>query len=245
MKKPGMPPLELQWGIAPKCFAVDLEIDACWQRAQPSEFGGQPTLAFAAEDLLLILCIHGWKHAWNRLLWVADIARLIRKSTTLDWTALRLRARNSGTDGILLLGLLLAQKLFGVTLPCEIVTETLGATQTARLANESIRYMQTLAQPTYTGWHQYMLGARERRGDQIRHISRFLLTPGIGDWDAVRLPKFVSPLYRLVRLAQSWSGRRSIYLPPNLGLLPGADAPTMCTILHTSNADQFGKELNG
>ena len=93
LKKPGMPPLELQWGIAPKCFSVDLEIDACWQRAQRSQFGGQPTLAFAPEDLMLILCIHGWKHSWNRLLWIADVARLMRKSTALDWTALTTRAK--------------------------------------------------------------------------------------------------------------------------------------------------------
>jgi hypothetical protein len=202
LKKPGMPPLELQWGIAPNCFAVDLPMDTCWQRAQPAEFGGQPTLAFAHEDLLLILCIHGWKHAWNRLLWIADVARLIRKSPTLDWTALRTRVKACGTEGILLLGVLLAQKLFGVTLPQEIENVSRGTSHIASLAEESIRYMQGLTQPTYTGWHRYMLLARERRTDRIRHIFRFLLTPGIRDWDSVRLPKFVTPLYRLIRLAR-------------------------------------------
>ena len=47
LKKPGMPPLELQWGIAPKCFSVDLAIDACWQRAQrmPNSAGSPPWLS--------------------------------------------------------------------------------------------------------------------------------------------------------------------------------------------------------
>ncbi len=202
LKKAGMPPLELQWGIAPKCFSVDLAIDACWRRAPRAAFGGQPTLAFAPEDLMLILCIHGWKHAWNRLLWMADVARLMRKSTALDWTALTTRARESGTEGILLLGALLAQRLFGVAVPDEIADRALIARQITALADESISYMQGLIQPTYTGWHRYMLLARERRIDRIRHISRFLLTPGVGEWDAVRLPKFVTPLYRLVRLAR-------------------------------------------
>jgi hypothetical protein len=202
LKKAGMPPLELQWGVAPRCFAIDLEIDACWQRTQSAEFGGQPTLAFAPEDLMLILCIHGWKHSWNRLLWIADVARLVRKSTTLDWTALTARARASGTEGILLLGTFLAQKLFGACLPGEIADRALSAQQITSLADESIGYMQGLTQPTYTGWHRYMLVARERRIDRIRHVSRFLLTPSVGDWDAVRLPKFVTPLYRLVRLAR-------------------------------------------
>jgi len=202
LKKAGMPPLELQWGIAPKCFAINLEIDACWQRAQRAEFGGQPTLAFAPEDLMLILCIHGWKHAWNRLLWIADVARLLRKSTALDWTTLTARARTSGTESILFLGTLLAHKLFGVVPPGEVADCALHAPQIGTLADESIGYMQDLTQPTYTGWHRYMLVARERRIDRIRHVSRFLLTPGVGDWDTVRLPKFVTPLYRLVRLAR-------------------------------------------
>ena len=202
LKKAGMPPLELQWGIAPKCFAIDLELDACWQRARRAEFGGQPTMAFAPEDLMLILSIHGWKHAWNRLLWIADVARLLRKSTALDWTALSARARTSGTESILLLGALLAQKLFGVMLPDKIAGRVLSARQITSLADESISYMQGLIQPTYIGWHRYMLLARERRIDRIRHVSRFLLTPGLGDWDTVRLPKFVTPLYRLVRLAR-------------------------------------------
>ncbi len=202
LKKTGLPPLELQWGIAPKCFSVDLEIGACWQRAQRAEFGGQPTLAFAPEDLMLILCIHGWKHSWNRLLWIADLARLLRKSTALDWQSLSARAKASGAEGILLLGTLLAHKLFGVRVPDEIADRALSARQITTLADESISYMQDLTQPTYTGWHRYMLVARERRIDRIRHIFRFLLTPGAGDWDAVQLPKFVTPLYRLVRLAR-------------------------------------------
>lgn len=201
LKKPGMPPLELQWGIAPKCFAVDLPIGACWQRAQHAEFGGQPTLAFAAEDLMLVLCIHGWKHSWNRLLWIADVARLIRKSPTLDWTALTTGAKACGTERILLLGVLLAHKLFGFSLPQLEITAR-ATPEIARLADESIRYMQDLTQPSYTGWHRYLLLARERRADRIRHISRFLFTPGLGDWDSVRLPKFVTPLYRLIRLAR-------------------------------------------
>ncbi len=202
LNKSGMPPVELQWGIAPKCFAVDLPMDTCWQRAQPAEFGGQPTLTFAPEDLLLILCIHGWKHAWNRLLWIADVARLMRKSPALDWTALSTRAKACGTEGILLLGVLLAQKLFGVSLSQEIENGVRGTREIARLADESITYMQDLTQPSYTGWHRYMLLAREQRTDRIRHISRFLFTPGVGDWEAVQLPKFVTPLYRLVRLAR-------------------------------------------
>jgi hypothetical protein len=152
---------------------------------------------------MLVLCIHGWKHAWNRLLWIADVARLLRRSPQMDWQALISRAKASGTEGILLLGLRLAGKLFRSQMPCEVEALALNCQPTEKLADESIGYLQTLSQPTYTGWHRYMLLARERQSDRIRHVSRFLLTPGVADWEAVRLPKFASPLYRLVRLARA------------------------------------------
>ena len=202
MKKPGMPPLELQWGIAPRCFAVDFSMSECWQRARPYEFGGQSTLAFAPEDLLMVLCIHGWKHAWNRLLWAADVARVLRKSTALNWEALLVRAKASGTANILLLGVEMAEQLFAAPVPAEI-EDAAGDSRTIRmLASESIGYMQTLTQPTYAGWHRYMLLARERTADRVRHISRFVLTPSTGEWEAVRLPQVLAPLYRVIRLAR-------------------------------------------
>lgn len=202
LKKTGMPILELQWGIVPRCFAVDLEMDACWQRSQSAEFGGQATSAFSPEDLLLILCIHGWKHAWNRLLWLADVARLIRNSPALDWHALWLRAKSCGMENILVLALSLCRKLFGLALPAELEEAVATSPTITGLADESIRYMQGLTQPTYTGWHRYLLLARERPVDRIRHLFRFLFTPGVGDWETIRLPQFVSPFYRMIRLAR-------------------------------------------
>jgi hypothetical protein len=43
---------------------------------------------------------------------------------------------------------------------------------------------------------------RERWRDRARFSARLLLTPGPGEWAAVRLPQPLFPLYRLVRLAR-------------------------------------------
>lgn len=193
-----MPPLELQWGIAPRQFSVDLDMNAMWPRTILAEFGGQPTRGLTTEDLLLVLCIHGWKHAWNRLLWCADIARLIQSRAEIHWIALQERAKAAGVERILTLGLTLADELFDLALSREVPT----CTTTQALAAESIAYMQELSQPTYVGWHRYLLLARERQGDRLKHSYRFLLTPGLGDWDTVRLPQVVAPFYPIVRLAR-------------------------------------------
>ena len=71
----------------------------------------------APEDLLFILCVHGGKHCWEYLVWLCDIAELIRCYPKLDWkqaieTASSLRARR-----ILLLGLSLARNALGAEIP--------------------------------------------------------------------------------------------------------------------------------
>ena len=47
-----------------------------------------------------------------------------------------------------------------------------------------------------------MMRLRERKADRLRFLARLTFTPGPGEWEAVRLPKSLFPLYRLVRLAR-------------------------------------------
>jgi hypothetical protein len=51
-------------------------------------------------------------------------------------------------------------------------------------------------------YFRLMLRLRERNLDRLRFLSRLILTPGPGEWQAVRLPAELSPLYRLVRLSR-------------------------------------------
>jgi len=43
---------------------------------------------------------------------------------------------------------------------------------------------------------------RERWADRLRFLARLTFTLGPGEWEAVRLPKVLFPLYRVVRLAR-------------------------------------------
>ncbi|MCA9471117.1 MAG: nucleotidyltransferase family protein [Nitrospira sp.] len=40
-----------------------------------------------AEELLLILCVHGSKHVWEELKWVCDVTELIR-AQQIGWMRL-------------------------------------------------------------------------------------------------------------------------------------------------------------
>jgi hypothetical protein len=55
-------------------------------------------------------------------------------------------------------------------------------------SSESLRYFRL------------MLGLRERARDKLRFLFRLAFTPSIGEWEVVRLPAPLFPLYRIIRL---------------------------------------------
>lgn len=60
----------------------------------------------------VILCVHGVKHFWDRLAWVFDVAKLITVQK-VDWVLLPQIAAEMKSTRVTLLGLYLANDLFG------------------------------------------------------------------------------------------------------------------------------------
>jgi hypothetical protein len=109
--------VELHHDIRPRYFAFHLDPALLWTRAERLSLGGRELLSLANEDLLLMLCVHGANHCWERLAWICDLAELLRAQPALDWPRLLQTARDSGGERMLLLGLLLARDLLGTALP--------------------------------------------------------------------------------------------------------------------------------
>jgi Uncharacterised nucleotidyltransferase len=49
-------------------------------------------------------------------------------------------------------------------------------------------------------YFRLMLRLRERWSDRVRFALRLIFTPSVGEWSVVRLPAFLFPLYRVIRL---------------------------------------------
>jgi hypothetical protein len=109
--------VELHWAFRPKFFPFPLDMEGLWSKAKTINVGGIDTLTLAPDDLLLVLCVHGAKHCWERLGWICDIAALLRANPELDGYALSARAKELRCERVLWLGLTLAQDLLGVTAP--------------------------------------------------------------------------------------------------------------------------------
>jgi hypothetical protein len=117
VREDGRVAMDLHWTVMPSYFAVSLDPKGLWECLEPIDLVGTAVLGLPLEDVLLFLCIHGFKHGWERLGWICDGAELLRVHQRMDWGGVLEQTQASGSLRILLLGLLLASDLLGVALP--------------------------------------------------------------------------------------------------------------------------------
>jgi hypothetical protein len=195
--------LEVQWALQPRFYAVDLNLDGVFQRAQTARVAGYPIVTPSLEDLFVVLSLHAAKHVWSRLIWLCDLAR-IGVLPDLNWKQIGAQAVELGIVRILRVTLILSNLLLKTSIPAEAenaLPPDRGAAVMAqevllRMKSDSAFDVESLA------YFRLMLQLRERRADQMRFLRRLAFTPGPGEWDAVRLPRPLFPLYRVVRLSR-------------------------------------------
>jgi hypothetical protein len=201
--------VELSWAFAPSTASIQVPVAPMLARSQGQVLGGRRVQLLSPEDLLMALSIHGAKHGWGRLGWVADIARLIKITPELDVVAVIRRSRSLGVGRMVLSGLGLAAHLLSLRLRHDVLVELerdpavarLVAALAGRLAATGPKGAQeSLVDPL-------ALRLRERRRDRIFAITKLALTPTYEDWQVVPdlLPtSVVAPLVRPFRLARKY-----------------------------------------
>jgi len=195
--------LELQWALQPRFYAVDFDMDGLFERAVKVTVAGRPMKTPSPEDLLLVLSVHAAKHVWGRVIWLRDIAQILQREN-LDWDRVQVRTGELGIERILRVTLLLANRFLGTAIPAAIERAVL-ADHVARGLAEEIAAALAAGVSYDTGRTSYfrlMMRLRERRADRVRFLARLAFTPGPGEWEAVRLPGALVPLYRIVRVVR-------------------------------------------
>jgi len=190
--------LELQWAPAPRTLALSFDNEGLWNRITQISVAGETVNAPKPEDLVGMLCIHGWKHNWSKLIWVADLARTIRKYP-LDWDEILSSAERWGWRRILLLGAELVRLVYkDITTKLDHHGDA-GVQAVARRLEQNLRRGQP---NSYLDWHRDMLVARDSINSQIHQAANFVFTPGLAEYSSSKLPKWASLGYRMVRLAR-------------------------------------------
>ena len=199
-RKDGKVQVELQWGVTPRDFSFLFPLEPLWERLREMDFEGRKILAFSPEDLFLNLCLHGAEHCWERLIWVCDLAEMMRTNWGMDWEGLVGRAKRLGCSRILLLGLFLARKLLEADLPEPVWNLCLAEKSLKHLAEgveERLRSKEAESLSLF-GRSRFYLKANDRWRDKVLFCLRLASTPTVEDWQALSLPSSLSFFYYFI-----------------------------------------------
>lgn len=223
----GRTPVEPHFSFAPRALAVDLDMEALWQRAGTVPLAGRDVPTLSVADTMLAACLHGSKEKWWRLLWVADIAALVRRQPDLDWEALMREARGAGVLRMVLLGLALAQDIFATPLPAEVAGAIARDAACARLAQQSREHLfgSSRTVGSVNRLSRYHFRARERASDRARYVLRMLTTPGVDHYRMVTLPRPLAGGYVAIRLVHDYVLRPAWLLAKRRGRWREAPSP--------------------
>lgn len=188
--------IDLHWNIVPAYYPFRLCADDLASRAVAEVRCGHAWLLAAPEDTLLFLCIHGAKHYWEQLRWVADIAWFVHGNSELNIAGLRVRAREAGAARALDTGLQLARDLLGSALPFapNFKARKLAGHAAARIATNSPTQPDTLV------LCRYLLNMTPSWPRKVRLLLGLIFQPEEAEFVRYRLPHRIARLYYVLRI---------------------------------------------
>ena len=168
---------------------------------KPVSLSGHTVETFRPEDALVILCIHGSKHFWERISWITDISEMIRSHPDLDWGWIYRRADSLRAGRMVNVALALTVNLLGARLPLETSARVTADREAVKLAEEiSGRLLnRQLLRMSATARFNFRRRAVPGAMAGWSYAARLTTAPAEEDWEMLRLPRVLSPLYIALR----------------------------------------------
>jgi Uncharacterised nucleotidyltransferase len=201
--------VDLQWRVAETYFSFSLDKESLWERLARVSVAGEAVPTFAPMDLLLVLCVHGSKHRWEKLKWICDVAEAVRVyKEEIDWGRIQQEAYRQGAERMLTLGLFLAHEFLETVLPEEVskkVLANLGIKSVAQQVNQRL-LAEVNEPPGDVKKVIFYLRTKDRWQDRLqfcfRYLSQYLyavVTPTSKERSVLPLPTPFFLLYYFFR----------------------------------------------
>jgi putative nucleotidyltransferase-like protein len=201
--------VELHTERTMRYFPRGLPIEDFFARRQLLNVDGHQIPALAIEDELILICIHGAKHLWERLSLIADVAAFVARQTGLNWERSFATARAVGAERMLDTGLLLAGNLLGAALPQNVQARLQSDRSALRLAEKIATWLPSGGQAA-PGLFVRALYRMRMRGSVVSglgYLLRLTFSPTQEDWSpgVENKPDWrFAALRRPVRLAKKY-----------------------------------------
>ena len=193
--------IELRWRLEltqPR-FRRDLGLDWAWRNRSTALLAGAQVPDMDPETRLIVLAMHGSKHIWSRLIWILDVAQAISASPNLDWHRAQTEARQQGLWKPLAIGVLLAHHFSACAVPEFVLHRFRRDPEVLHIVRHVQENLFRAPGAPPTGRVPYNVQLLDTR-DRIRLVFSFnFLRPNERDRAFVRLPRWLSPLYFVLR----------------------------------------------
>ncbi|MSP03362.1 MAG: hypothetical protein EXR07_20315 [Acetobacteraceae bacterium] len=202
----GLMPVEPHWALGPRTLHADAGTEALFRRAGTVVHYGREIPSFSREDTMLICGLHGSKEEWSRLVWIADIAELLRSDTPCDWTSMLDRADRAGVRRMVTIGVGLARRLLDAPVPAELARAIASDPMSGRLAEEAAGRLFTRRgiTPSVHRPTRFRFLMRERLRDRLRYAAATLFTARVQHFRFLDLPAGLGFLYPFVRIGHDY-----------------------------------------
>ena len=194
--------VELHWQFAPRQLGAVFDIDQLFRRAVKVRLGDRDLPVLSPEDDFLMLVVHGTKHGWSKLAWLADVAALLRTGR-LDWGYIESESRRMHVSRMVAIACLLVEWL-SIDAPAR--ASLVADPQAQALAREVQRAFSEGIdlESMRAARHRFVMTAHDSAAGRAAYVLRYVFTPTLDDWNFLRLPaaiRWLYPAIRLLRLA--------------------------------------------
>ncbi len=210
---------ELHWRLFEKKYAISVISCAGKKKCLSVTINGKAVRTLQNELLLVYLCLHGAKHAFERIEWICDIDRLIR-NTEVHWDAAIAVAEQSHSKRSFYLGLSLAQSLFHTPLPqsvqSHISSDTVLQLQSMTLEqmSEKKEGRSDFEKNRETFFYQSQLF--DKKSDMLRFYLSTFFNISTTDCQTFTLPENLKFLYIVLRpIRLVWSYGQKLFVSRN------------------------------
>lgn len=200
--------VELHNDLTLRYFPRPLPIEAFFARQVRVQLGREVP-APCVEDELVLICVHGAKHFWERLSWIADVAGIIARQTKIDWERAASTARTVQSEHLLHMGLRLAVDVLHAELPEAVSTRVQGDATATKLAAQALRWLPAAgyAPPGLLERAAFRLHMRGNWLAAPAYLLRLSLSPTEEDWQVggqLSHNRFANVVRRPFRLARKY-----------------------------------------
>ncbi len=132
--------VELHWRLVENPLLLE-GVDAATPTQDVALSSGVSIRSFVEEDLFAYLCVHGARHAWSRLKWIADVNALIAAKSSAEVVHLYRYAQAKGAGLCAGQALILCHRLLKLKLPPALEAELYGSGRLERLVRTAMSVM--------------------------------------------------------------------------------------------------------